>query len=174
MKVVYEKLKPLDGYLVSIVVNTINGWYELEIGLPINWIYDENSEVGCSVISKNDNGVLLKIHPKNENVVIDDLINFVKIIIETNIKIEEKEKEFTDKMKKMKEQLEEEARKFYDELDDMKNKSFKNFNDTFVEEIKSEKKSKNSKKTSTKTKEIVENYDENDDVDIIKDISNDK
>ena len=97
MKTVELALQPVDGYLVSIKRNTVNGWYELEVGLPVKWVFDENNEIKCEVLNKNDVGVLVKISPQNSNIVIDDLIQFVEVIIDTNQKIAEKEKEFTDK-----------------------------------------------------------------------------
>lgn len=152
MKIVETALQPVEGYLVSIKRNTVNGWYELEIGLPVKWVYDENNEIKCEVLNKNDVGVLVKISPKNSNIVIDDLINFVGVIIETNQKIAEKEKEFTDRMEQMKGMLETEARKFYDELDELRNNSFKQHSDNFVKNLhpNNEKKETKGKKAKDK------------------------
>jgi uncharacterized protein with von Willebrand factor type A (vWA) domain len=135
----------------------MNGWYEIEIGLPNSWVFDDNNEIKCEIISKSDAGKLIKVVPKNEKIVIDDLISFVEIIIETNEKIAEKEKEFTNKMEQMKGMLESEAKKFYEELDELKSNSFKKHNDNFVKELQScsgekkQRRSKNSKENSTET-----------------------
>ena len=131
MKEVELALEPTNGYINSFTRNTVEGWWELEAGLPANWVYDENSKIGCKIIFENEVGKLVKIFPKKQNVVIDDLINYVEIIIETNKKISEKEKEFTDKMQGMKNLLEEEAKKFYQELEELKEHSFKKKNDDF-------------------------------------------
>lgn len=159
MKNIEAALQSVDGYLVSIKRNTVNGWYELEVGLPVKWVFDENSEIKCEVLNKNDVGVLVKISPKNENIVIDDLIGFVKIIIDTNQKIAEKEKEFTDRMERMKDMLETEARKFYEELDELRNNSFKQYSDNFVNELhpkteKKEQKVRKSKENALNTHEV--------------------
>jgi len=156
MKTVELALQPVDGYLVSIKRNTVNGWYELEVGLPVKWVFDENNEIKCEVLNKNDVGVLVKISPQNSNIVIDDLIQFVEVIIDTNQKIAEKEKEFTDKMEQMKGMLESEARKFYEELDELRNNSFKQHSDNFVKNLhpdsdKKETKSRKSKEKSLQT-----------------------
>jgi len=169
MKSIEEKLQPLSGYLISIKRNTVKGWYELEVGIPSDWIYKSNEQIECEAKKKTDVGHLLTISPKNDNITIDDLIDFVKLIIETNSKIREREKEFNNKMNKVKEDLENEAKKFYKELDELKEKSFNNFdvnvngesnnesNNTKVNNLESKSKSykksiseNNSEKTTTK------------------------
>lgn len=129
-------LQPTNGYVNSFTRNTIDGWWEIEIGIPKSWVFDENEEIKCEIINQNDVGKLIKISPKNPDIVIDDLINFVQVIIETNKKIAKKEEEFTNKMQEMKGVLEEEARKFYTELDELKANSFKSLNESFVKEKK--------------------------------------
>lgn len=132
MKKIEAALHSVDGYLLSISRNTMNGWYELQVGLPANWVYDENDKISCEVIEETEAGTLVKIAPKSKEIVIDDLIAFVQAIITTNEKIAKKEKQFTDKMEAMKSKLQEEAKKFYTELDELKEKSFKNANEEFV------------------------------------------
>jgi phenylalanyl-tRNA synthetase alpha subunit len=136
MKTIDSALQPIAGYLLSITRNTIDGWYEIEIGIPSSWVFDENDEIKCEILSKSDAGKLIKISPKNSDILIDDLVSFVQIIMETNKKIAEKEKQFTDKMEEMKMALEKEAKHFYTELDELKANSFKKINDTFVEQKK--------------------------------------
>jgi uncharacterized protein with von Willebrand factor type A (vWA) domain len=140
MKTIEAGLDPITGYLVSISRNTINGWYELEVGIPNKWEFSENEEVKCDVLNESTAGKLLKISPKNANIVIDDLVAFVELIIETNKRIAEKEKQFTDKMEEMKKMLEDEAKKFYTELDELKENSFKNLSDNFVKNLHNEEK----------------------------------
>ena len=148
MKEVESILEPIKGHLSSIKRDTINGWYELEIGIPTKWVFNQNDEVGIELISENDLGKLLRISPKNENVSIDDLIIFVEIIINTNIKIAEKEKQFADKMEETKEFLEKQAVQFYKELDELRNTSFSKLNDKFINELRNNevKESKKGKK----------------------------
>jgi len=132
MKKIEAALHSIDGYLLTISRDTINGWYELQVGLPARWVYDENNKISCEAINEADAGTLVKIAPRTHEIVIDDLIAFVQAIIVTNEKIAKKEKQFTDKMESMKGKLEEEARKFYTELDELKEKSFKTANEEFV------------------------------------------
>jgi hypothetical protein len=136
MKTIELALQPITGYLISISRNTVSGWYELEVGIPKGWVFDENDEIKCEVLTKTDAGSLVKISPKNADAVIDDLVAFVEVILETNKKIADKEKEFTDKMEEMKGKLEKEAKKFYEELDELRQNSFKKNNDNFVEKRK--------------------------------------
>jgi hypothetical protein len=152
MKTIELALESVTGYLVSIKRNPMNGWYEIEIGLPNTWVFDENNEIKCDVLSKSDAGKLIKISPKNDTVVIDDLITFVEVIIETNEKIAEKEKEFTDKMEQMKGMLETEAKKFYEELDELRSNSFKQRNDNFVKTLHPEGEKKQRKPRTPKEK----------------------
>jgi hypothetical protein len=149
MKPIHEQLISTDGYITSFIRNTIKGWWELEVGLPTSWVFDENSKIGCEIILENEIGKLIKIFPKKNNVVIDDLIAFVEIVIETNERIAEKEKQFTDKMQEMKGILEQEAKKFYQELDELKENSFKKNNDNFDKNLSKSKTT--TKVTTTKT-----------------------
>lgn len=131
MKSIERQLEPTDGYITSFIRNTIKGWWELEVGLPASWVYDENNKIDCKIVMENDIGKLIKISPKKNDIYIDDLITFVEVIIKTNEKIAKKEKQFTDKMQEMKGILEKEAKKFYQELDELKENSFKKNNDRF-------------------------------------------
>jgi len=135
MKTIEEALNSTDGYINSFVRNTEKGWWELEIGLPKTWVFDENEKIGCEITFENELGKLIKIFPKKNGIVIDDLVSFVEIIIITNQKIAEKEKQFTDKMQEMKSILEMEAKNFYAELDELKENSFKNLNATFAKSL---------------------------------------
>lgn len=142
METIESILEPITGYLISITRNTIDGWYEMEIGIHKGWVFDDNKEIKCEVINENETGKIIKISPKNNKVIIDDLIAFVKIIIKTNGKIVEKEKEFTVKMQQMKGVLEKEVKKFYEELDELKMNSFKNLNAEFEKSLHTEAKKK--------------------------------
>ncbi len=124
---VEEGLKPIEGYMLSLKRDTMNGWYEMEIGLPAGWIFRGNDFIECEVIKEIKTATLIKIYPKVDGIVVDDLISFVELILATNSKIAEKEKEFTDSLEESKEQLNAVAVRFYTELDDLKKKSFSNF-----------------------------------------------
>lgn len=117
-------LQPILNNFLSLDRDTFNGWYELKIGIPKAWVYKENDVIKCETINSNDTGTVLKIFSEKPNIIVDDLFKFVKILIDTNEKISEKELEFAKKMEEMKTTLENEAEKFYKELDDMKDKSF--------------------------------------------------
>ena len=136
MKTIDIALQPIIDYLISISRNTVKGWYELEVGIPKGWVFDENDEIGYETLSKLSEGSIIKIFPKKNDILIDDLVTFVEVIIETNKKIAEKEKEFTNKMEEMKGKLEEEAKKYFEELDELRQKSFKRNSDDFVEKKK--------------------------------------
>lgn len=157
MKIINDILKPISEYLVLISRNTIDGWYEIEVGIPSNWVYQENEYITCEVKHVNDNGKLIKLSPKNNEVYIDDLISFVVIIIETNKRIAEKEQEFADQMEEFKSNLEKKAKNFYDELDLLKEKSFSDLNSKFKDKIKSNDPPKTPKitKTTQKSKKPV-------------------
>jgi len=139
MKPIELVLAPTTGYINSFTRNTLKGWWEVEVGLPKTWVFDENTKIGCEIIFENELGKLIRVYPKKTDVVIDDLVAFVEIIILTNEKIAEKEKQFTDKMQEMKGILEIEAKKFYQELDELKENSFKKNNETFAKTLEKPK-----------------------------------
>ena len=82
-----------------------------------------------------------------------DLVAFVNIIMETNKKIAEKEKEFTDKMTAMKENLEKEVKAYYEELDKMRSESFNDRNADFERNLRPENEEK---KRHRRTKAEIE------------------
>ena len=127
--IVENILEPLDGYLASLKRNTIEGWYELEVGLPKDWVYKETNLIECKVIIKSDDGVLVKVAPKEKGITVDDLIDYVQLIVETNERIESKEQEFKESITQVKKDLEEKAKKFYEELDKMKEITFTEFDE---------------------------------------------
>lgn len=154
MKEVESILEPINGYLNTMTRNTVKGWYELEVGIPKNWVFNENEEIGIEVISENDEGKLLKIFPKNSDVVVDDLFLFVKIVINTNQKIAEKEVEFKGQLEEMKMGIEKKAKEFFKELDELKENSFKKLNDNFVSGLTNIKKER--KKRTPKVHVVTE------------------
>lgn len=159
MKVIDSALKGVEGYLISMERDTEHGWYTLQVGLPKNWVFDSNTEIDCDVINETSVGKIVRISPLNENIVADDLFEFLSIIIKTNNRIAEKEKEFSDRMDEMKSVLEKEAKKFYEELDELKENSFKKINDDFERDLKEKsgdtpKEKTVPKKRTPKTKEV--------------------
>lgn len=158
MKPIELALESTTGFINSFTRNTVEGWWELEVGLPKTWVFDENSKIGCEIIFENDLGKLIKIFPKKNDVHIDDLISFVEIIIKTNEVIAEKEKEFKDSMSEMKESLEEKAKKYYKELDELRENSFKKNNDDFTKTLSTEtKKPQTTRKPRTPRKPTTAN-----------------
>lgn len=124
-KVVQEAFAPIAEYFISMSVDTVTGFHILEIGIPDKWAFSSSNNIKCDVVAESEEGKVLKISSHDEQITIDDLIEFVCIIVDTNIKIVMKEEEFKEKMNDMKKQLEDEARKFYAELDSLKDSSFK-------------------------------------------------
>ncbi len=86
MKVIEEAFEPITGYLISIERDTVHGWYFLKVGIPKGWVFNENGEISCEIITETTNGKLIQISPKNEGVVIDDLVDFIKKIIKIPIR----------------------------------------------------------------------------------------
>lgn len=150
MKEIETILEPITGYLMSITRNPMKGWYEMEVGIPKNWVFNENNEIYVEVVTEGEVGKVLKIIPKRQSVAIDDLVLFVRIVISTNKKIADKELEFKAQMEEMKKGLERKASDFFKELDELKENSFKKLNDNFVEgltEVKKERKKRTPKQT---------------------------
>jgi hypothetical protein len=125
------------------------GWYFLEIGIPKKWVIKGTSLINIKKIIESEDGVLYEIIPKDENLIVDDLYEFVDLVVQTNQEIEKRELEFKESINQVKKDLEDKAKKFYDELDKMREKSFSKFENT----IETEKKVvKSIKKTTTTPK----------------------
>jgi len=132
-----KMLEPLDGYLISITRNTEVGWYELEVGIPAKWAIAGNQFVACEIVSDDENGKIVILAPAKSDVGLGTLVDFMKLLINTNKKIAEKEALFAKKMENFKSTFENKANQFYKELDDMRETSFK----PIVDDTKSEPKS---------------------------------
>ena len=128
MGVISKKLSTVDGYLSAIYRNPKNGWYEIEIGLPINWVIKETKEINCEVTQSNDKGKFVLVSPKpNFNIDIDDLITFICYVVETNKKVEEKEKELRSILEAEKSALEAKVNVYLSDLESLKEDSFKTY-----------------------------------------------
>lgn len=141
MNTINSILKPIEGNLISMSRDTVNGWYVLQIGVPNTWVFDNNKEIECEIVQELDEGKILNIIPKTTKIIVDDLVDFVEIIVKTNERIAAKEKQFTEKMENMKSHLEEEYKKFYEELDELRDSSFQIAGDKFVEKLQTDSKS---------------------------------
>lgn len=124
MKQLEKTLRKIDGYLLSIERNVVEGWYELTVGIPANWAYKSNDTIECETINETEKGDLVKIIPKDKDVVIDDLIEFVNIIIDTNKKIADLQKKLEDELKQRKMDMEEFTAKFLEDIENIKESSF--------------------------------------------------
>jgi len=142
MKELESILHPISSNFVLLTRNPMRGWFELQIGIPNNWAFSANDEIDVEIINETEVGKVIKIFPKNDNLVVDDLVLFAEIIINTNKKIAEKELEFKQQLEDKKKNLEEMAKEFFKELDELKENSFKKLNDKFSDELKEKKERK--------------------------------
>jgi len=124
MKVVYNALSRISSNLISITRNTENGWYEFEIGIPATWAFKNTSEITCEILTENPVGKILRISPVVDTILIDDLIDFVSLIIETNQKIVEKENAFYKTIEDIKQMVDEKLSSHKKELEILKESSF--------------------------------------------------
>ena len=151
MKPLEKALRKIEGYLITIKRNTVEGRYELEVGIPKNWAYKSTDKVECEVVQSTKQGDLVKVFALEDDVVVDDLIEFVNIIIDTNKKIAQMQKELDDQLEKQAKQMEEYAKGFLEKIEEMKESSFVEMEEK-QEELIGEKKPKSLRKT-TKEKE---------------------
>lgn len=133
MKPIERGLFPTNGHIKSFTRDPEKGWWEIVAGFPAKWDYMENDNIQCDVIDENEVGRYIKIYPKKDGVVIDDLVRFVETVIRINKEIELKEEEFAQKLLEMKSRMEAEANQLYTELDQIKDNSFKD-----IEEVDDE------------------------------------
>lgn len=143
---IQKKLEEIDGYLISIKRNIDTSMYELEVGFRKNWVFKSTEDIECDIKVESDNGTLLIISGKHNEITIDDLIEFVNKVIETNGKITEMQKKFEAEMEAEKEKLADKIVEFEATLDEVKETSFNK-----KEEPKQKRKSK---KTTEKNSDL--------------------
>ncbi len=144
-----EVFKPIEENCFNIIRNPENESWELNVGIPASWEVKDNDDIGFKILNESDLGKEIHIFPKNDSVLIDDLILFVNIIIKTNKEIEEKEKRFTEEIKKMKDGLEQKIRTFYETLETDKEVAFKNLGTNLEKEFNKSKPKKKIKNETT-------------------------
>lgn len=142
MSVINDKIKPIDQYLIEISKNTVTDLFELKIGIPYSWEYKSNKKIDCEVLLENEenNGKILKIFPLDDKIIIDDLIDYAVVIVNTNAKIVEMQEKFNKEIEKTKITLEGKIKEFMGDIDDYKKNAFEN-----LFENKSTKKIENKK-----------------------------
>lgn len=136
--IIHEKLKSLEGYLISIKRNVETSNYELEVGFRKDWVFKSTKDVDCVVVNETENGKLVTVSGKHDETTIDDLISYVDKVIETNKKITEMQKRFESELEKKKKELEEEIYKFQEQLDEYKDSSLSDDDETSEDEEKNE------------------------------------
>lgn len=127
MKNVQENFNKIKEYLLSMESDPVNGWYSFQIGLPSKWVCSGNDLIECVKVAESDEGILYRLTPKDESMIIDELISFVEFVIEINNEIEEKERFYQEEKKRLAEMLNEKLGKTFTELTDLKKESFKAF-----------------------------------------------
>jgi hypothetical protein len=91
--------------------------FEIQLGILPDWTYViENSIIDVIVLGESVKGKIIKIVPKNDTVIIDDLIAYAKAIIMTNKEKEKKEIELKEKLENMKLMFESELKNFQEEI----------------------------------------------------------
>lgn len=145
-KTLEKILGKLDGYLMSIERNLETSMYELKVGFRKNWVYKSTDDIECEVTIESDNGNVVIISGKHDEVTIDDLIEFVNKVIDTNKKITQMQKEFEDKLEEQKQLIADQILQFDEKIEEMRESSFNE-----EEEVKPTTKSKR----KTKEKEDV-------------------
>lgn len=163
--VIHDRLKLVTGNLFSIIRDTENGTWFIEVGIPNTWEIGDNDDIDCETIGETESAKLIKISPKHEDVIVDDLILFVEVIIGINKEIAEKEKEFSQEMERKKKEMDEKIKSFYIKLEEHKQNSFKSLKKQIqleIDEKKSEMKNEmevgveNAVKKTTKQKKTEE------------------
>ena len=124
MKSLQKALNKVEGYLMSMERDAVKGQYELKVGIPKNWAYKANDKIDCETLQETKQGDLVRVFAIDDDVVVDDLIEFVNIIIETNKKIADMQKELDEQLEKQAKQMEEYAVQFMSKIEEVKESSF--------------------------------------------------
>lgn len=133
---VHKILEDLDGYLISMERNIDTGMYEFKVGFRKNWVFKATDNVECTIETETENGTIAIISGKYEDVIVDDLIDFVVKVINTNQKITERQEKFEKLLEERKKELEEEILKFDQEIEEFKEKSFEELSESDEKEVK--------------------------------------
>ena len=124
VNVLDESLKKIDGYLLSIERNTETSRYEIKVGIPKDWIYQENDRINFDILVESEIGTIIVLFGVTDDVVVDDLIEYVNIVISTNKRIVEMQEDFERKLEEAKEELVKEVSDFEDKIEEVKKQSF--------------------------------------------------
>ena len=127
MGLIDDKIKSLTGYFYKLERNPTAGWYEMEVAIPPKWVFKGNKIIECEVLNESTAGKFVLIKPKKEGIGIDDLIDFVELIVYTNKEISDREAEFNAIMEEEKKKLESKVSKFYTDMDSLRKESFNKF-----------------------------------------------
>ena len=124
MKPLEEQLSKIEGFLMGIERNVIKGRYELTVGIPAKWVYKSTKNIECEELGKSEEGSLIKIFANKDNIVIDDLIEFVNIIIDTNQQIAKMQAEHQKAMEEATQKMVEQELAFGEQIDTLADTSF--------------------------------------------------
>lgn len=153
---VHTILEDLDGYLISIERNIDTGMYELKVGFRKNWVFKGTDDVECTVETESENGTIAIISAKYEDVIIDDLIDFVVKVINTNQKITELNEKFEKQLEQRKKELEEEILKFDEEIEEFKKNSFERLEEKVEKKPKKRGKKDRSDVFTNEDEEVIQ------------------
>lgn len=152
MGVIQDELNDIDRFIMSITKNPENDTYEFQIGVPPKWEFSSNDNINIEVITSVEQGSVLKLTTNDENIKFDDFVDFIKLIVEVNIAIEEQNKELEETLSKQKAELEAIVSKKLTEIEKMKADAFKTFeksknNISSTKPIKNKKNNGNNEET---------------------------
>ena len=133
-----KQINKFDDYIYSFDKNLSSGHWNATIGIPISWEIRENNMIGYEVLGESDVGKKIKIVPKKENVVFDDIVLFITVLVETNKEIAKKESEFKEEIEKAKNDVKKRIEEFYKKLEEDKKDVFNNLLNNFKKEFDEE------------------------------------
>ena len=128
-KTLQNILKKLDGYLISIKRNLDTSMYELEVGFRKNWTFKSTDDIECEILDEFDDGTIVKIYGKHDEVIVDDLIIFINKVIDTNKKITEMQEKFDEELEEQKTEIANKILEFDQSILDFKDSSFDDDNE---------------------------------------------
>ena len=121
-------LGKLEGYLMSISRNIETGKYELEVGFRKNWVFKSTEDIECEVTIEGDTGSMVIISGKHDEVLVDDLVDYVSKVIETNQRITDMQAEFDKQLEDKKKEIEDQILEFDEKIEEYKNSSLDSIN----------------------------------------------
>jgi hypothetical protein len=125
MRAVEKALHKLEGRIAQIKRNPNTAKYEIQVAFPKNWHFQSTKNFELENILGSENGVLLNLSTSSDEISIDDMLDYIQQIVDTNEAIEREEKALEEQMEAEKKAIEKKFLESYKKIQKMKEQGLK-------------------------------------------------